>query len=131
MIILNFAHPLSDEQIAQAQALAGEDIEAVIDVPSQVDAGQPLAPQVAHMVDGLGIDAQRWQREVWLVNPPALNFSAVVLMAELHGRLGYFPPCLRLRPVPDALVPRFEVAEVLNLQRLREAARLRRGAGVD
>ena len=64
--------------------------------------------------------------ESWLVNPPSLNFSAAALLAELHGRLGYFPPCLRLRPAPDALIPRFEVAEVLNLRAAREAARTRR-----
>lgn len=30
--------------------------------------------------------------------------------------MGYFPNCLRLRPVKDALPPRFEAAEVLNLR---------------
>ncbi len=126
MFILNFAHPLTDEQLEQVRALTGEPVEGVLEAASQIDPGQSLAPQVAKMVDGLNIDARRWQSEAWLVNPPALNFSAVVLLAELHGRLGYFPPCLRLRPVPGALVPRFEAAEVLNLQQLREAARLRR-----
>ena len=33
---------------------------------------------------------------------------------------------VRLRPIPDALPPQFEVAEVLNLQARRDAARLRR-----
>ena len=126
MFILNFAHPLTDEQLEQIRALTGEPVEGVLEAASQIDPGQSLAPQVAKMVDGLNIDARRWQSEAWLVNPPALNFSAVVLLAELHGRLGYFPPCLRLRPVPGALVQRFEAAEVLNLQQLREAARLRR-----
>jgi len=49
-----------------------------------------------------------------------------VLLAELHGRMGYFPPIVRLRPVPNALPPRFEVAEIINLQAVREAARTRR-----
>jgi hypothetical protein len=61
-----------------------------------------------------------------LINLPALNYSAALLLAELHGRMGYFPPCLRLRPVPEALPPRFEVAEVLHLQAAREAGRLKR-----
>lgn len=126
MFILNFAHPLTDEQLEQIRTLTGEQIDNVLNIPSQIDTRQPLAPQLIEMVDSLQIDPGRWQSEAWLVNPPALNFSAVVLLAELHGRLGYFPPCLRLRPVPDALVPRFEVAEVLNLQQLREAARQRR-----
>jgi hypothetical protein len=52
---------------------------------------------------------------------------AVVLLAELHGRMGYFPACLRLRPVEGSTPPRFEAAEVVNLQEVRNAARKRRG----
>ncbi len=37
--------------------------------------------------------------------------------------MGYFPACIRLRPVPESLPPRFEVAEILNLQAVRDAAR--------
>ena len=55
----------------------------------------------------------------------AYNANAT-LLAELHGRCGYFPAQLRLRPVPGSLPPRFEIAEVLNLQALRDAARERR-----
>jgi hypothetical protein len=47
-------------------------------------------------------------------------------LAELHGRMGYFPPILRLRPVEGAIPPRFEVAEIINLQALRDAARKER-----
>jgi hypothetical protein len=61
-----------------------------------------------------------------LVNPPSLNYIAVVLLAELHGRCGYFPAHLRLRPVQGSIPPRFEVAEVLDLQTVRNGARRRR-----
>ncbi|MGH2522324.1 MAG: CRISPR-associated protein Csx15, partial [Anaerolineales bacterium] len=47
---------------------------------------------------------------------------------ELHGRMGYFPPLIRLRPVQEALPPRYEVAEILNLQAVRDGARLKRKA---
>jgi hypothetical protein len=40
--------------------------------------------------------------------------------------MGYFPPVLRLRPVEGALPPRFEAAETLNLQGVRDAARKKR-----
>jgi hypothetical protein len=40
--------------------------------------------------------------------------------------MGYFPAVLRLRPVPDSNPPQFEVAEIVNLQAVRDAARLRR-----
>jgi len=41
----------------------------------------------------------------------------------LHGRMGYFPAVLRLRPVADAALSRYEVAEIMNLQSIRETAR--------
>ena len=40
--------------------------------------------------------------------------------------MGYFPAVLRLRPVPGNAPPQFELAEVLNLQAMRDAARARR-----
>jgi hypothetical protein len=126
MILLNFAHPLTPEQIAQIEALSYQKIERVVEVPSQVDPQQPLAPQVVAMADAAGLTPQQWQTESILINLPSLNYSAALLLAELHGRMGYFPPCLRLRPVKDALPPRFEVAELLNLQAARDAARQRR-----
>jgi hypothetical protein len=48
------------------------------------------------------------------------------VLAELHGRMGYFPPVLRLRPVEQALPPRYELAEVINLQAVRDSARKER-----
>lgn len=127
MLLLNFAHPLTQEQIAQIEALTGRQVGRVIEVSSQIDPQRPLAPQVSAMADAAGLDPAQWQTESLLVNLPSLNFSAACLLAELHGRTGYFPPALRLRPVKDAVPPRFEVAEVMNLQAVRDGARGRRG----
>lgn len=49
-----------------------------------------------------------------------------VQLAELHGRIGHFPVLIRLRPVADSVPTRYEVAELLNLQAIREQARYRR-----
>lgn len=57
---------------------------------------------------------------------PSLNFIAAVLLAELHGRMGYFPTIVRLRPVADATPRRFEVAELIDLQSVRDVARIKR-----
>lgn len=127
MILLNFAHPLNEAQLAAVRELSGAEIERVVEIPSQIDPQEPLAPQVVAMADAAGLTSQEWQSLPILINPPSLNYSAVLLMAELHGRMGYFPACLRLRPVPDALPPRFEVAEIMNLQAVRNAARGKRG----
>jgi hypothetical protein len=126
MLILNFTHPLTAEHLAHLETLTGQAIERVIEIDSQIDPQQPLTPQVETMVNSAGLSPAEWQTLPLLVNPPALNFIAVVLLAELHGRLGYFPTCVRMRPVAGSRPPRYEVAELLDLQALRDAARARR-----
>ena len=126
MILLNFAHPLTPEHLDQVEALAGQPMERVIQVATQIDTQQPLVPQVTAMADACGLSPAEWQTQPILVNPPSLNFIAVALLAELHGRCGYFPTVLRTRPVPGSIPPRFEVAELVNLHAVREAARHRR-----
>ncbi|MGO0122926.1 CRISPR-associated protein Csx15 [Desulfothermobacter acidiphilus] len=100
--------------------------EKVTEVDAQIDSQEPIVPQIAAMVDRVGLTPQEWQTLPIIINPPSLNFSAVVLMAELHGHCGYFPAAVRLRPVPGSVPPRFEVAEIVNLQAVREEARKRR-----
>ncbi|MGQ9611251.1 CRISPR-associated protein Csx15 [Chloroflexus sp.] len=126
MIILNYAHPITVAQQEQIVALTGQHIDRLLDIPSQIDQQQPLLPQIVAMADAAGLSPQQWQSEAILVNLPALNFSAAALLAELHGRMGYFPPVLRIRPIVGSLPPRYEVAEILNLQVLRDEARTRR-----
>jgi hypothetical protein len=126
MLILNFSHPLTNDQRGQIEQLAGQPISGVRDIPAQFDHTQPFADQVAALIAACGLTAQEWQSVPLLIVPPALNFIAVALLAELHGVMGYFPDCVRLRPVGNARPPRFEVAEILNLQDLRERGRGRR-----
>ena len=123
MLLLNFSHPLTPDHLAQIEALAGAGVERVIEVAVQFDTAQPFVPQVQALLAQIPLTAAEWQITPLLIVPPALNFITAVLLAELHGRMGYFPPIVRLRPVPNALPPRFEVAEIINLQAVREAAR--------
>ena len=67
-----------------------------------------------------------WQSEPILVVLPSLNFIAALLLAELHGRMGYFPPVVRLRPVAGSAFDRYEFAEILNLQEVRRGVRKER-----
>jgi hypothetical protein len=126
MIVLNFSHPLTSEHLQQVETLTGRKVERVIAIHSQIDPQQPLAPQVTALVEQAGLSPHEWQTLPLLINPPSLNVIAVVLLAELHGRCGYFPAHLRLRPVQGSVPPQYEVAEVLDLQTLRDAARQRR-----
>jgi len=126
MLLLNFSHPLTPTQLTQLEMLTGARVERVVTVPAQFDPGQPFLPQVETMLAQVPFTAEEWQTTPLLVVPPALNFITAILLAELHGRMGYFPAIVRLRPVAESVPPRFEVAEVINLQAVRAAARTQR-----
>ncbi len=49
--------------------------------------------------------------------------GALCLLSELHGRIGHFPALVRLRPCPHCNPVVYAVAELINLQALRDAAR--------
>jgi hypothetical protein len=126
MILLNFSHPWTSEQLAELEQMAGRPITRLIEIMPQFDNEQPFVPQVEALADACGLTPAEWQTLPLLVVPPALNFIAVTLLAELHGRMGYFPSCVRLRPAPGALPPRYEAAEILALNEVRERARGKR-----
>jgi hypothetical protein len=123
MILLNFSHPLTPEQIAKVEALTHQTIEQTIHLAVQFDSEVDFMPQLEALLQGLPFSAEELQTRPILVNPPSLNFITALLLAALHGRMGYFPPIIRLRPVNGALPPRYEVAEVINLQVVRDNAR--------
>ena len=125
MILINFAHALTPEQLERVEALAGRKVERLIPVPSQFDQDQPLAPQAIRLVDDVGLAPEEWQTKPLLVYPPGHSSLALLVLAEVHGRAGYFPRVLRLKPVPGGDPP-FQPAEVLDLQAVRDAARQRR-----
>ena len=127
MLILNYSHPLTPDQLSRLEALTGVAVEAVRELPAQLDLDAPFAPQAVALADAAQLTPEQWQTTPLLLVPPALNFAAVALLAELHGRMGYFPPVVRLRPVAGALPPRYEVAEIINLQAVRDTARRKRG----
>jgi len=126
MLILNFTHPLTDEQQAQIEALADTSIEEVRIIPVQINQEEPLEPQITAIVDSVGLSSHDWQTRLLLINPPGYAPAAFVLLAELHGRIGHFPTLLRLRPVAGSTPTMYEVVELINLQTIREQARLRR-----
>jgi len=126
MILINFSHPLTPAQMAQVEALTRQKVERVIDAMAQFDHAQSFAEQARALVDAVGLSPHEWQSTPLIVIPPALSFIAVVVLAELHGRMGYFPTVARLRPIAGTMPPQFEIAEVMNLQAVRDAARSRR-----
>ncbi len=126
MLFLNFSHPLPPAQRARLEEISAQEITRVIEIKTQIDTQAELAPQIVALADACALSPDEWQTEQILVLPPALNFVAVALYAELHGRMGYFPAMARTRPIPNALPPQYEIAEVVNVQAIREMARGRR-----
>ena len=131
MLVLNFSHPLTVEQLAQITALTAQPVSRVIDVPVQFDPTRPFAEQVAEMLERVALLPTAWQTLPLLINLPGHAPIAAVLLAELHGRMGYFPAMLRLRAVPERIPTQFEVAEIINLQTVRERARQQRSRESD
>ncbi|MDQ2715274.1 MAG: CRISPR-associated protein Csx15 [Chloroflexota bacterium] len=125
MLVLNFSHPLTEEHKAQIEALAGTTIDEGRTMPVQIDQDEPLIKQISAIVDAVQLSSEEWQTRALLINPPGYAPAAFILLAELHGRIGHFPALIRLRPKPGP-VTRYEVAELLNLQSVRESARQRR-----
>lgn len=123
MILLNFAHPLTPDHLAAVETLTGAPIARVIQAQSQFEAGQPFAPQAQALVARVGLTPEEWQTLPLLLNLPSLSSIAALVLAEIHGRAGYFPAVLRLRPVPESVPPQWDVAEIVDLQAVREAGR--------
>lgn len=123
MLLLNFGHPLTDAQLARIREFAGQDIERIIAIPTHLDHERPFDEQVRDLLTVVPLTPDQWQTTPLIINPPSLAPITAVLLAEIHGRSGYFPTILRLRPVARTMPPQFEVAELLNLQGVRDAAR--------
>lgn len=126
MLLINFSHPLIDEQMLQIKTFINGEIDRVITIPIQLDQSQSFQKQIRSLVDAVDLSPEEWQTLPILINPPSYNFAAATLLAELHGRMGYFPSILRIRLIPDTTPPRYEVAEIINLQDVRNEARQKR-----
>lgn len=128
MLLLNYSHPLTDEQLAQITEIVGEVLE-VRTIPAQIDRAIPLAEVAHELAENASLLPDEWQSRPLLINLPALAPVAAALLAEVHGRCGYFPSMLNIRPKAGSPTPVYEVGEVVGLQVIRDAARIYRSAG--
>jgi hypothetical protein len=125
MLMLNFSHPLSPAQVARVEMLVGESV-GVRTIATQFNHYEPFAQQAAALADAACLTAEEWQMLPLLVNLPGYAPGAGCLLAEIHGRSGHFPALLRLSPKDGNLPTVYVVSEVVNLQDVRERARIRR-----
>lgn len=126
MILLNFSHPLTDDQLAQVEAVTGQKVAEVRGEMPQFDHQVPFMKQVRALADRVGLSPEEWQTTPLLINLPGYAPAAAALLAELHGRIGHFPAVLRRPPVVEGGLTHYKVAEVINLQHVRDEARKER-----
>jgi transcriptional regulator with XRE-family HTH domain len=117
ILILNFAHPLTAQQQTQIEKLSGTNIKDIINEEER------LLPQIITLIDAIDQSAHDWHKRHIIINPPGYAPAALLLLAEIHGRIGHFPTLIRMRPKHGA-VTTYEVIELLNLQTIRDAARM-------
>ncbi len=126
MVIVNFSHPITASQRGRIELMTSQIVERVIDVKTQFDGSSGFAAQVSTLVDAAHLSAEEWQRLPVLVNLPSFSIIAALVLAEIHGRAGVFPAVIRIRPTDGSAPREFEVAEILDMQGIRDAARSRR-----
>ncbi len=122
MIILNFSHPLTATQEQAIVERTGLAVTTVQTVTCQLDNSAEFPLQIRRLINTINLTATEWQTQRILIVPPGYAPATAVLLAELHGRMGYFPSLVRIRPNHTAAEPN-EVAEIINLQQLREHTR--------
>jgi hypothetical protein len=126
--VLNFSgHPvLPGQQEAIRQRMHWLSVD-VIDVPfGNVPEDENFVPSIANALENVELSAEEWQTTPLVVIPAGYAAAWSVVLAELHGRLGYFPDVVRLRPARTVSNEKFEVAEIMNLREVRHNSRDKR-----
>lgn len=120
---------MTAEQVTQLERVLDLDISYhtldIQDIKCQFDLDTPFSEQVISMIDNADFTSNEWQGCKILVNLPALSTAAALVLAELHGRMGYYPPVIRLKR-SDSVPPVWNLAEIMNLDAQRQDARKRR-----
>jgi hypothetical protein len=123
MILINFSHPLTEENKLQIEAITQQQITKTIDHLASLDNQSPFVPQVHELLEKISLTSTQWQTEQILIVLPTLNFITAVMLAELQGRMGYLPTIIRLREVVNVLPRKWEVAEIIDLHSIRTEVR--------
>jgi hypothetical protein len=123
MILINFSSPLRQDQLKQAESLLREPVDRVINFSIQLDGDQLILPQFKSAMKKFPLSAEEVRNEPVAVILPPVNYLAALILVELHAWMDYFPIILRVRIQPYSLPPRYEVAELFNLQEVEDAAR--------
>lgn len=126
MIVLNFGHPLTGLQMGGlVELLETSPVSEIKQVACQIDVNARFADEARRLADMVGWTGEQWQDCQFLLRLPGLADMAGALLAEIHGRCGYFPTLFRLKSLGGSS-PVFVAAELCNLYEIRSDARTRR-----
>ena len=126
-VILNFSgHPVLQGQQEAVEKLMRWTSSKVIDVTlGNVAEDHKFISSIEKAVESIDLLPEEWQTTPFVVIPAGYSAVWSVVQAILHGRLGHFPDVVRLRPAPTRSAE-FEVAEIMNLHKVRHHSREKR-----
>ena len=127
-VVLNFSgHPVLPGQLSAIKKLLQWPSSEVIDVQvGTVGEDRKFVGNVVRAIERIDLSPEQWQTASIVAVPAGYSAIWSVLLAEMHGRLGYFPDVVHLRPAPSASSEKFEVAEIMNLREVRHSSRDKR-----
>lgn len=113
MQIINFSHPLTNEQldqIAQAAHIARKDIAEPQTIKVQIDQNSPMAPQVAAIVEQ--VSSKQYELKLYVVLP-GLSLPAAMIVQALkqYGKI----IAIRLKPKTGVVATGYDFAEFVDL----------------
>jgi len=119
MILLNFSRKLNHDQKEQVEALSGLEIERAYTLElGNFQGSEPYQPQIKQAFERFPFDPDFYHSYDILVNLPNSGPLAVLVLVELHHRMGRYPKILRMGILPvinTMLLPHQDVQEVIDL----------------
>ena len=127
-IILNFSgHPVLPGQLKAIEKILHWPSQQVIDVPvGTIAEDRNFIGNIVKAIDKVDLSPVQWQAASIVALPAGYSAIWSVVLAEIHGRLGYFPDVVHLRPSGVTSAEKYEVAEIMNLRQVRHASREKR-----
>jgi hypothetical protein len=126
MFLINFGYPLADAQKMRIEELLSQKIDSYYPIPVQFNNDQAFEKQVETLLADNDLPYQDLMTHPIAVILPSHAYIAVLILVELQARIGRFPAIIRFRPRPESLPLEYEVAEIVDLQWLRDQLRQKR-----
>ena len=119
-IVLNFSgHPVLPGQLKTIEKLLQWPSTRVMDVQVGTIAEDR---NIVKAIEKIDLSPVQWQTTSIVAIPAGYSAIWSVVLAEIHGRLGYFPDVVHLRPSSAVTGEKFEVAEIMNLRQVRHSS---------